>query len=67
MKTAFLIAKVAKKTNLNITITDEDKERLRQLAEIEERTMSQLAARFIREGLDRSKVGSASSSKEDAA
>lgn len=39
--------------NLNITLSAESKERLRRLAESQKRTMSQLAALLIEEGMDR--------------
>lgn len=44
---------MARSPNLNITLSAESKERLRRLAQAEKRTMSQLAALLIDEGIDR--------------
>ncbi|MBA3789554.1 ribbon-helix-helix protein, CopG family [Patescibacteria group bacterium] len=44
---------MAKSPHLNIIISDQDKERLKKLAIVAERSMSQLAAIAIREYLDR--------------
>jgi predicted transcriptional regulator len=46
-------SKMAKSPHLNIIISDQDKERLKKLAIVAERSMSQLAAIAIREYLDR--------------
>lgn len=43
----------AKSQHLSVVMSDEEKERLRKLAEEEERTMSQLASKLIREGMDK--------------
>lgn len=43
---------MARNPNLNITLSAESKERLKRLAELQKRTMSQLAALLIEEGMD---------------
>lgn len=58
---------MAKSPTLNVIISEEDKERLRQLAVAEKRSMSQLAAIAIQEYLDRHQVFATTNNKEGMA
>jgi predicted transcriptional regulator len=56
---------MANSPNLNVIIKEEDKERLKRLAEREKRSMSQLAAIAIQEYLDRHEVPVTSDKTKD--
>jgi CopG-like RHH_1 or ribbon-helix-helix domain, RHH_5 len=58
---------MAKSPTLNVIISEKDKERLKQLAVVEKRSMSQLASIAIQEYLDRYDGSGLINSKEDAA
>jgi len=68
IETEFNDPAMAKSPTLNVIISEKDKERLKRLAVVEKRSMSQLAAIAIQEYLD-GHEGSASANpeKEDAA
>lgn len=53
MEQEFRYPVMAKSPTLNVIISEKDKERLKQLAVVEKRSMSQLAAIAIQEYLDR--------------
>lgn len=55
------------KKQINILLTIEDADRLKALADEQERSMSQMAAILIREGLNRVKAKTSSTDQEDAA
>ncbi len=57
----------AKSPTLNIIISETDKERLRQLAVTEKRSMSQLAAIAIQEYLDKHKVPTPNTTEQEGA
>lgn len=41
------------KTTITVVLTEDEKERLKRLAEAEDRSLSYIAGRFVREGLAR--------------
>ena len=45
--------KAANKVTISVIVTLEEKERLKKLADTQERSISQMAAILLREGLDR--------------
>lgn len=45
--------KAANKVTISVIVTLEEKERLKKLADSQERSISQMAAILLREGLDR--------------
>lgn len=47
---------MASKITVTVVLTQEEKERLRRLAEAQDRSLSYLAGKFVREGLARAET-----------
>lgn len=67
IKAEFTIRVMAKSPTLNVIISEKDKERLKLLAAIEKRSMSQLAAIAIEEYLDRHQIPATENTDKGAA
>lgn len=58
---------MSSKVTVTVVLTTEEKNRLQRLADAEDRSLSYVAGKFIREGLDKTELKTVVSNKEDAA
>jgi predicted transcriptional regulator len=55
------------KVTVTVVLTTEEKDRLQRLADAEDRSLSYVAGKFIREGLEKAELKTVASNKQDAA
>ncbi len=56
----------AKKVTVTVVLTEDEKERLKRLADAQDRSLSYLAGKFVREGLARAEAEEKQDKKESA-